>query len=41
VIDYAGTAENNAKIEAIRTAWKQRTGDQSVLKVTQPANVSF
>jgi hypothetical protein len=41
VIDHADTAENRAKIEAIRTAWKRRTGDQSVLRVTQPADVSF
>jgi Protein of unknown function (DUF3574) len=41
VIDYPGTAENTARIEAIRAAWKQRTGDQSVLKVTQHADVSF
>lgn len=41
IVDYPATAENTAKIEAIRTAWKQRTGDQSVLKVTQPVDVSF
>jgi hypothetical protein len=41
VIDHADTAQNRAKIEAIRTAWKRRTGDQSVLRVTQPADVSF
>ena len=41
IIDYPGTAENAAKIEAIRTAWKQRTHDQSVMKVTQAADVSF
>jgi len=41
IIDYPGTQENYAKIEAIRAAWKQRTHDQSVLKVTQPAEVSF
>jgi hypothetical protein len=41
VIDYPKTPENAAKIEAIRAAWKQKTGDQSVLKVTQPADVSF
>jgi hypothetical protein len=41
IIDYPNTAENIAKIEDIRTAWKQRTHDQSVLKVTQPADVSF
>ncbi|MBB6245057.1 DUF3574 domain-containing protein [Rhodanobacter sp. A1T4] len=41
VVDYPDTAANRAKVEAIRTAWKQRTGDQSVLRVTQPAEVSF
>jgi hypothetical protein len=41
LIDYPATAENAERIEAIRAAWKQLTGDQSVLKVTQPAEVSF
>ena len=41
IIDYPQTPENAARIEAIRAAWKQKTGDQSVLKVTQPADVSF
>ncbi|GLQ90017.1 DUF3574 domain-containing protein [Dyella flagellata] len=41
VIYYPDTSENRSKIEAIRVAWKQRTGDQSVLRVTQPADVSF
>lgn len=41
IIDYLDNAENRAKIDAIRAAWKQRTGDQSVLKVTEPADVSF
>ena len=41
LIDYAATKENAAKIEAIRAAWKKRTGDQSVMKVTEPADVSF
>ena len=41
VIDYPETPDNEARIEAIRLAWKKRTGDQSVLKVTQPADVSF
>ena len=34
-------AENRARIDAIRAAWKQMTGDQSVLRVTEPADVSF
>jgi hypothetical protein len=41
IIDYATTRENTAKIEAIRIAWKKLTGDQSVMKVTEPADVSF
>lgn len=41
VIDYPDNSENRAKIDAIRTAWKQKTGDQSVLMVTAPAEVSF
>ncbi|MFC3650048.1 DUF3574 domain-containing protein [Dyella humi] len=41
VIYYPDTPDNRSKIEAIRAAWKQRTGDQSVLRVTQPADVSF
>jgi hypothetical protein len=41
VIDYPNTPDNNARIEAIRVAWKKRTGDQSVLKVSQPADISF
>jgi hypothetical protein len=41
IIDYPDTAENRAKIDAIRTAWKRKTGDQSVLKVTEPTQVSF
>jgi hypothetical protein len=41
IIDYLDTQENRAKIDAIRTAWKKQTGDQSVLRVTAPADVSF
>ena len=41
LVDYPDTAENRAKVEAIRAAWKQKTGDQSVLRVTHPADVSF
>jgi hypothetical protein len=41
VIDYADTQQNRDKIEAIRAAWKSMTHDQSVLRVTQPADVSF
>ncbi|MBS1805753.1 MAG: DUF3574 domain-containing protein [Acidobacteria bacterium] len=41
IIDYPDTAENRAKVEAIRLAWKQMTGDQSVLRVTGPVDLSF
>jgi hypothetical protein len=41
IIDYPDTQENRDKIEAIRAAWKQQTGEHSVLRVTQPADVSF
>lgn len=41
IIDYPDTAENRAKVEAIRSAWKQKTGDQSVLRVTGPVDLSF
>jgi len=41
IILYADSDENRAKIDAIRSAWKVKTGDQSVLRVTGIANVSF
>jgi hypothetical protein len=41
IIDYEDSQENREKIEAIRAAWKQKTGDQSVMRVTEPADVSF
>lgn len=41
VIDYPDSAQNRARVDAIRAAWKRRTGDQSVLRVTVPADVSF
>lgn len=41
IIDYPDSAENRARIDAIRAAWKRMTGDESVLKVTEPADVSF
>ena len=41
VIDYLDTQPNRDKVEAIRAAWKRLTGDQSVMRVTQPADVSF
>ena len=41
LIDYPDTAANRSRILAIRSAWKQWTGEQSVLQVTIPAEVSF
>jgi hypothetical protein len=41
LILHADTAQHGADIEAIRAAWKRETGDQSVLRVSQPAEVSF
>ncbi len=41
IIDYPDTQENRARIDAIRAAWKAITHDQSVMRVTQPADVSF
>jgi Protein of unknown function (DUF3574) len=41
IVDYPDTQVNRDKIEAIRSAWKRQTGDQSVLRVTQPVDVSF
>jgi hypothetical protein len=38
---YPKTAANEAAIEAIRRAWKAKTGDQSVLRVSRVADVSF
>ena len=41
VLLHESNAANDAKIEQIRSAWKAKTGDLSVLRVTQPADVSF
>ncbi len=41
LIDHPDDARDRAAIEAIRDAWKRRTGDLSVLRVTLPAEVSF
>ncbi len=41
IVDYPDTEENRAKVEAIRAAWKRQTGQLSVLRVTEPADVSF
>jgi hypothetical protein len=41
VIVHPATAEASAKIEAIRAAWKQQAGEESVLRVSVPAEVGF
>ena len=41
LIDYPDTQQNREKVDAIRTAWKKVKNDESVLRVTQPADVSF
>jgi hypothetical protein len=41
IVDYPDTQENRDKVEAVRAAWKRQTGQLSVLRVTQPADVSF
>jgi len=38
---HADAPKQRADIDAIRAAWKKETGDLSVLRVTQPADVSF
>jgi hypothetical protein len=41
VLLYADSPAQRESIDAIRAAWKTKTGDQSVLRATQPADVSF
>ncbi|MCQ8279279.1 DUF3574 domain-containing protein [Acetobacteraceae bacterium KSS8] len=41
VIDHPDDADDAARLNAIRDAWKRMTGDRSVLSVTQTARVSF
>ncbi len=41
VIEHPDDAADTARIEAIRAAWKRRTGDRSVLRVDEPVAVSF
>jgi len=41
VILHEDTPERRAALDAIRLAWKNRWHDQSVLLVTQRADVSF
>jgi hypothetical protein len=38
---HVDAPKQRADIDAIRSAWKKETGDLSVLRVTQPAEVSF
>lgn len=38
---HEDNAQNAERIEAIRLAWKRVTGDLSVLKVSQAAQISF
>ena len=41
VLLYKDGPSSRSAVDAIRAAWKAKTGDQSVLRVTQPADVSF
>ncbi|UWF51938.1 DUF3574 domain-containing protein [Pseudomonas sp. N3-W] len=41
VILHENTPQRGKDIEAIRLAWKRITGDLSVLRLSQPAEVSF
>ncbi|HXR38476.1 MAG TPA: DUF3574 domain-containing protein [Terracidiphilus sp.] len=41
IVDYPDTEENRANVDAVRAAWKRQTGQLSVLRVTEPADVSF
>jgi hypothetical protein len=41
ILLYADAPAQRAAVDAIRAAWKAKTGDQSVLRVTQLADVSF
>jgi hypothetical protein len=41
VLLYANAPAQGEAIEAIRSAWKTQTGGQSVLRVSQSAEVSF
>ncbi len=41
LILYRNSPQHSADIEAIRDAWKKLTNDESVLRIIQPADVSF
>lgn len=41
ILIHEDTVENSRKVDEIRTLWKEISGQQSVLRVSQPAAVSF
>ena len=41
ILIHEATKENSQKVDEIRTLWKEISGQQSVLRVSQPAEVSF
>lgn len=41
VLLHQDSPQTREDIEAIRAAWQRQTGDESVLRVTQPAEVAF
>ncbi|MEP6484951.1 MAG: DUF3574 domain-containing protein [Rudaea sp.] len=41
LIVYHDSPQRRADIEAIRGEWKKVTGDESVLRITQPVDVAF
>lgn len=41
ILIHETTEENSHKVDEIRELWKEISGQQSVLRVSQPANVSF
>lgn len=41
ILIHKDTEENSRKVDEIRTLWKEISGQQSVLRVSQPAAVSF
>ncbi len=41
ILIHEDTEEKSRKVDEIRTLWKEISGQQSVLRVSQPADVSF
>lgn len=41
ILIHEDTEENSNKVDEIRTLWKEISGQQSVLRVSQPAAVAF